>query len=69
MGRNRCECEQLGWYGSGWRLWECPCECGIEPPSPIDHGVSWFWFININIIIIHEVPGSIPGTSTILDVG
>ena len=23
------------------RRWESPCECGIEPPGSISHGVSY----------------------------
>ena len=32
--------EQIDWFGSGYELLENPCECDIEPPSPISHGVS-----------------------------
>ena len=27
-------------FGSGQGLLESPCECGIEPPGSISHGVS-----------------------------
>ena len=32
---------QIGpWFGSGQELLESPCECGIEPPGSISHGVK-----------------------------
>ena len=31
---------ELGWLGSGLGLLESPCECGIEAPGSISHGVS-----------------------------
>ena len=34
-----CQYEELDGFGSGHRLLECPCECGIEPPGSISHGV------------------------------
>ena len=38
--RDRYKCGELGWFGSGYGLLESPCECGIEPPGFISHGVS-----------------------------
>ena len=37
-----CQCEELGWFGAGYRFLESLCECGIEPPDSII-----YWFINI----------------------
>ena len=34
--------KELGWFGSGCGLLESPCECGIEPPGSIRHGVSYY---------------------------
>ena len=36
----RYQCGELGWFDSGYELLESPCECGIEPPGPITHGVA-----------------------------
>ena len=27
-------------FSSGWGLLESPCECGVESPGPISHGIS-----------------------------
>ena len=43
-------------------------ECGIEPPDSISHGVIIIIIIITVIITDHEVVGSIPDTSTILNV-
>ena len=39
---NRCQYEELGWFGSGLGLLESPCVCDIEPPCSISHGVIHF---------------------------
>ena len=42
----RMELEEIGSNEGNWvdsaqdRNLECPCECGIEPPGSISHGVS-----------------------------
>ena len=41
----RMDPEEIGinagnWVDSAQGLLESPCECGIEPPGPISHGVS-----------------------------
>ena len=44
----RMELEEIGINAGNWvdsaqdmGLLESPCECGIEPPGSISHGVSW----------------------------
>ena len=43
----RMDLEEMGINAGNWvdsaqdkELLESPCECGIEPPGPISHGVS-----------------------------
>ena len=31
--------EELGWFGLGLGLLETPCECDIERPGSMSHGV------------------------------
>ena len=38
--RSMYQYEELGWFSLGKVLLESPCECGIEPPGSISHGVS-----------------------------
>ena len=45
--RRRLDLEELGNHAGNWvdsaqdrDLLESPCECGIEPPGSISHGVS-----------------------------
>ena len=50
---------------------ESPCECGIEPPGCISHGVSNTYdysLITLCLTTNHDVTGSSPGSSTILNV-
>ena len=42
----RYHCGELSWFSSGSGLLESPCECGIETPGSISHGVSWFGVMN-----------------------
>ena len=42
----RMDLEEIGisagnWVDSAQELLESPCECGIEPPGSISHGVGW----------------------------
>ena len=32
--------EEIGINAENWVLLESPCECGIEPPGSINHGVG-----------------------------
>ena len=36
-----CQFEELSWFDSRYGLLESHCECGIEPPGSISHGISY----------------------------
>ena len=46
----RYQCGELGWFGSGKELLKSPCECDIEPPGSISHGVNKL----VNYFIKHK---------------
>ena len=52
----RIDLEEIGinagnWVDSAQKLLESPCECGIEPPDSISHGVRYIY------ICFHKLRG------------
>ena len=42
---NRCQYDELVWFGSGEGLLENPYQFDIEPPGSISHGVSYYSYM------------------------